>query len=260
MKTTKTFAVLLLAACTLGFLSCDSKNDPNNPLSKHPFYVSATKRVVFSPGNLQYQASTNTWRFAKHQYNYVGEKNWKISPTYGGWIDLFGWGTGDNPTKTSINDADYSTFTDWGKNKIDDYAVSTWRTLTVVEWRYLFDSHDYNYATVAETAGVIIYPDDYVSPTDVEKNKKGYYWEETYTGSEWEKMEQAGAVFLPCAGWRDDDGSIYSGLRYWSSTGYRDNSAGCVQRTYEDGFILFNSGTKVSKLYGCSVRLVKDYR
>ncbi|MBQ5532192.1 MAG: Ig-like domain-containing protein, partial [Bacteroidales bacterium] len=30
-------------------------------------------KVLFSPGNLQYQASTNTWRFAEHQYDYVGD-------------------------------------------------------------------------------------------------------------------------------------------------------------------------------------------
>ena len=57
------------------------------------FSVSASKQVVFSKGNLQYQASTNTWRFAENQYDYVGEANENISATYDGWIDLFGWGT-----------------------------------------------------------------------------------------------------------------------------------------------------------------------
>ena len=57
------------------------------------FSVSASKQVVFSKGNLQYQASTNTWRFAENQYDYVGEANKNISATYDGWIDLFGWGT-----------------------------------------------------------------------------------------------------------------------------------------------------------------------
>lgn len=50
-------------------------------------------KVYFSQGNLQYQASTNTWRFAEHQWDYVGEGNNNISPNYNGWIDLFGWGT-----------------------------------------------------------------------------------------------------------------------------------------------------------------------
>lgn len=68
-------------------------------------------QVYFSQGNMQYQASTNTWRFAENQWNYVGgvtyygmvggnvyengEKcdNAFISPYYNGWIDLFCWGT-----------------------------------------------------------------------------------------------------------------------------------------------------------------------
>ena len=62
------------------------------------------RRVQFAPGNLQYQASTNTWRFAEHQYDYVGDggqmggnvpgsDNCKIDSLYDGWIDLFGWAT-----------------------------------------------------------------------------------------------------------------------------------------------------------------------
>lgn len=67
-------------------------------------------QVYFSQGNLQYQASTNTWRFAENQYDYVGGSNNgsdygnvyengvkcsnnNISATYNGWIDMFGWGT-----------------------------------------------------------------------------------------------------------------------------------------------------------------------
>lgn len=67
-------------------------------------------QVYFSQGNLQYQASTNTWRFAEHQWDFVGGAeggynygtvyengvicdNALISSTYNGWIDLFGWGT-----------------------------------------------------------------------------------------------------------------------------------------------------------------------
>ena len=47
-------------------------------------------KIFFSQGNLQYQASTNTWRFAEHQYDLIGSDNSNISSTYSGWIDLFG--------------------------------------------------------------------------------------------------------------------------------------------------------------------------
>lgn len=52
----------------------------------------AGDQVYFSKGNLQYQASTNTWRFAEHQWDYIGEGNTQASPDYDGWIDLFSWG------------------------------------------------------------------------------------------------------------------------------------------------------------------------
>lgn len=87
------------------------------------FSVSSSKKVVFAPGNLQYNATgtgTNVhyatcdertvqgyFRFAEHQWEMVGndvvgnvsredgEKcdNSNISNTYAGWIDLFGFGT-----------------------------------------------------------------------------------------------------------------------------------------------------------------------
>lgn len=75
------------------------------------FSVSSTQQVFFSKGNLQYQASTGTWRFAEHQWDVVGGTNQYgyeygtvyeggvkcdntlISQTYSGWIDLFGYAT-----------------------------------------------------------------------------------------------------------------------------------------------------------------------
>ena len=51
---------------------------------------SSGDQVYFSQGNLQYQASTDTWRFAENQYDIIGNANSNISPTYDGWIDLFG--------------------------------------------------------------------------------------------------------------------------------------------------------------------------
>lgn len=56
----------------------------------HSFQVDPNgKKVYFSKGNLQYKASTNTWRFAENQYDMLGTNNAKISSSYSGWIDLF---------------------------------------------------------------------------------------------------------------------------------------------------------------------------
>ena len=97
------------------------------------FSVAKGKQVFFSQGNLQYQASTNTWRFAEHQYDYIGgivperfynganslwpgnvygSNNRDISPHYTGWIDLFGWGTSgyhDSQDPDNVNYQPWST-------------------------------------------------------------------------------------------------------------------------------------------------------
>lgn len=130
-------------------------------------------KVYFSQGNLQYKASTNTWRFAESQFDYIGADNANISPTYNGWIDLFGWGTSgyhneyDNfnvnyqPYSTSVatvntgcNYFGYGPSTnmsdpnlmgtsaeyDWGvHNAISNGGdrIGIWRTLTADEWVYV---------------------------------------------------------------------------------------------------------------------------
>lgn len=67
-------------------------------------------KVYFSQGNLQYQASTNTWRFANNQYDYVGSANSNISSSNSGWIDLFGWATSASPCASFAPPSNYSMF------------------------------------------------------------------------------------------------------------------------------------------------------
>ena len=80
------------------------------------FSVGSDKQVCFSKGNLQYQASKGVWRFADHQWDYIGYGNENISNSYSGWIDLFGWGTGNNPTNISCNNGVYGFYSEWGNN------------------------------------------------------------------------------------------------------------------------------------------------
>ena len=56
------------------------------------FSVSDSTKVYFSQGNLQYQASSGTWRFAEHQWDEIGTFENKIIENRG-YIDLFQWGT-----------------------------------------------------------------------------------------------------------------------------------------------------------------------
>ena len=143
------------------------------------FSVSPTQKVYFSQGNLQYQASTNTWRFADNQWDYVGDSengtvfengikcdNALISSIYDGWIDLFGWGTSGynhgavcwQPWSTGAYTGLYNVYgfsnynlydqtgeADWGYNAIyngGNQENSGWRTLTIDEWDYLLNNRN----------------------------------------------------------------------------------------------------------------------
>ena len=215
------------------------------------FSVSATKKVHFSQGNLQYQASTQTWRFAENQYDMIGSANSNISASYSGWIDLFGWGTGNNPTNSSTDYHDYSTFVDWGVNAISNGGneANLWRTLTKDEWVYLFYSRTnaanlFGLGSVNGVNGTIILPDNWVTPqgasftpstTQGLADQGGYYSNSngdnfshnTYTAEQWSVVESAGAVFLPAAGSRNGTYVNFVGSYgyYWSSAPNSENYA-----------------------------------
>ena len=197
-------------------------------------------KVFFSQGNLQYQATTNTWRFAENQYDLIGEGNVNISPTYDGWIDLFGWGTKDNPTESDI-DYDYR-WHEWGNNAISngsDTTNSGWHTLSPEQWDYLLNGRNTAYRyTMAYlylggthfVKGMILFPDNFSGekPDGVgfgHPNTPNDYDGYCGTPEAWAALENMGCVFLPAAGRRAGiDVHYYSGggpepsLFYWSNT------------------------------------------
>ncbi|MBR1808018.1 MAG: Ig-like domain-containing protein [Paludibacteraceae bacterium] len=179
----------------------------NGAITKAVFQVnSAGKKVRFSQGNLQYQASTDTWRFAEYQCDVIGDDNSKISSSYSGWIDLFGYGTGNNPTNASENDDDYSEFVDWGTAIKTDNTASIWRTLTGDEWVYIYETRTNaanlrGRAMVNNVYGYIFLPDTWSLPGGMSFTADAKNWTtNTYSVTDWSKMEQNGAVFLPAAG------------------------------------------------------------
>ena len=120
-------------------------------------------KIQFAKGNLQYQASTNTWKFADAQYIALGQgggnQTAENRATQSEWIDLFGWGcTGIRhegmtynsyqPWATSTNSQDYykreaqelsvENYTDWGCLFSD--KNNEWFTLSKAEWEYLNNS------------------------------------------------------------------------------------------------------------------------
>ena len=233
-----------------------------------PFSVSASKTVTFSPGNLQYHPANDEWRFAPNQTDYIGEDNANISETYSGWIDLFGWGTGNNPTNASTDYNDYPTFVDWGVNKIGSDAPNTWRTLTYDEWRYVCFNRPnagelIGVAEVNGVNGLILLPDSWTCPSGVTfKSGFDYDWctecygsYQTFSSSEWSKLEASGVVFFPAAGNRDGSGVNYVqylGL-YWSATEYYYGFAYSLGFDSVGANMLYNY-----RYYVQSVRLVQD--
>lgn len=174
------------------------------------FSVASNRKVIFSPGNLQYNAATTVggthFRFAPNQYNYCGNNNKNASATHASWIDLFGWGTSGNnnkhPYMTSTNNNDYYTGNinndyDWGRyNKIYNskmattYNANTWRLLDSTELDYLMfrrktgitsvNGTSYAHYTKAQintdgtkVFGLILFPDNYDGRTT---NGDGVTW------------------------------------------------------------------------------------
>jgi len=226
------------------------------------YSVSGTKQVYFSQGNLQYQASTGTWRFAENQWDYIGSNNSNISSTYSGWIDLFGWGTGNNPTSTGGN----SSFTDWGTKPISNGGnqANQWHTLTRDEWYFLMFSRSttsgirYAKATVNGKNGVIILPDDWNTSyyTLSSTNSEGASFSaNTITSANWtSKFEAHGAVFLPAAGGRSGTSveNVGSYGSYWSSSSYGSDIACYLDFNGSE----LDMNCNYSRYYGRSVRLV----
>lgn len=238
---------------------------------KGVFSVSETKKVNFSKGNIQYQASTKTWQFAENQWDVIGESNKNISSSYKGWIDLFGWGTGDDPSRCLICSSYWNVefFHDWGNNVIVNGGNKNWRTLTYEEWDYLLEKRNtnsgirYAKAIVNNIKGVILLPDNWNSATYTlydTNNSKAHFDSNPISKSDWnKKLEANGAVFLPAAGWRLGTSVYGAGTAgvYWSSSFFSIEDFDDVYHIGFDNFVLDASSISAQG-DGRSVRLVCD--
>ena len=220
------------------------------------FSVSATRQVRFSQGNLQYQASTNTWRFAEHQYDYVGSElygnvfengikcnNNNISSTYNGWIDLFGFGTSGwnsgavcyQPWSTSTSYSDYCPGSssnndltgayaeaDWAwHNAISNggNAVHQWRTLTESEWHYLINnlpSGHIGIGCINGVGGLILLPNSWTLPS-------GCSFTSGVSGSS-RLVENWSRNIYTTAQWAQMEAA---GAVFLPAAGYRDGTVNC---------------------------------
>ena len=258
---------------------------PSEVLQYGKFSVSSTKKVMFSKGNLQYQADPGSWRFAENQYDVIGADNGNIASDYTGWIDLFGWGTSGFDSKAPYmtsttntaygnGDADIAgTNYDWGvynKNALSA-PVANWRTLTAEEWDYLIFTRSstlVGYATVAGVKGLVLLEDDWTVCPDTltfkDVTESTAWTANVYKADQWDKMEEFGAIFLPAAGYRDVMSVTYYDNNnavgyYWSSTHSGTNQAlslyfynGAIDEGSEESYA-------INRSQGSSVRLVVDY-
>lgn len=232
------------------------------------FSVSTTQQIAFSSGNLQYHPLNNQWRFAESQIDCVGEANANISPTYDGWVDLFCWGTGDEPMRIVTNNNAYLNFVDWGTNSIGTDTANTWRTMSADELRYILFSRP-NAAALNGIAhingvnGLVLLPDDWVAIEGLTFNSGAYghssrdYYavHNTFTLEQWQQMEEAGAIFLPAVGYRQGNSIYASGSKgyYWTTS--PNGGCGPITLEFSAKEIITDSSYRYS---GLSIRLIKD--
>lgn len=250
-------------------------------------------KIYFAPANLYYTATTNKFSFAPTQYNFIGALNANIGPDYSSPIDLFGRGTSGYKYKPytytansvavnycSKNTEQYLSNSqhDWGTyNAIGSDPAGTWRVPAFSEWEYILYKRKncnslHTLATVVGKCGLIILPDHFQWPSGVTKftSATTYYTNYVYDATAWQKMEDAGAVFLPAAGRRNEKQVTGAGSEgyYWTGkaayissgqAGYGDN-IGYVLHFKKESIIVSDTDDEgcVSISTGCSVRLVKD--
>lgn len=252
-------------------------------------------QVRFSKGNLYAKNEGTTespdwkWHFYDEQYKYnsiatsSGSRTAADTDTE---IDLFTWGynatysvkptgsdfvgghdTEGNKQLKHSTDGDDCGVAYCNSNNI---AVGTWRTLSTAEWQYLFNGRDNasnlykgGVTVCGKTNCVVLLHDNWEWDETADEHNVGTGWQdggypETQTGNEvtWERMEKAGAVCLPAAGYRS--GSIVYNVGdngyYWSATA--NDEYGAFSVYFFSYYVRPSSGDYRGS--GCSVRLITE--
>ncbi len=235
---------------TITNVSVPQTIDVPSKYTERAFSVSASDKVYFSPGNLQAMpnapGSAAAWRFAPHQYEIIGSNfdytngftsankdymdlfTWSIEPTFGTGVR---WGLCTENNANVWNDFIDGAYVEWGTNPLLSTTLgSYWFTPTESHWRYVVTGRNNcanlrSLGTVCGVRGLILLPDDWVLPQGCTFSASAsVYTANVYDASSWASMEEAGAVFLPIAGYRNNasvnvsmNANPHSYL-YWSST------------------------------------------
>jgi hypothetical protein len=183
----------------------------------------------------------------------------------------YGYGPTDGASYTYNLTGTYAN-ADWGVfNVISNGGgqAGLWRTLTREEWEYVLFTRSASTVNGTENArctrakvsnvhGLILFPDNYTHPIGVTQpvdiNNLAYVsWDNEYNATDFELMENNGAVFLPAAGYRNGTLILYvNSLGFYCST-TQLNSAVAANLFFGNGW---GWGVNASRCNGMSVRLV----
>jgi uncharacterized protein YjdB len=141
------------------------------------FSVSSSKKVYLASGNLMYKESDEKYHIFQHQYDILG----KLASN--GTFDMLNWGG----------------FV--GFSSIVEQTNGTWRLMSIQESTYLISERPNASklkvtVVVNEVTGLMLLPDDWVCPSSISMPANN----DTISLATWAKLEEAGAVFIPCAG------------------------------------------------------------
>lgn len=137
------------------------------------FKLSNSKYIYFSPSNLLYQPSTNSWAFSEYQY-VVNDKAY-TGETDSEWYGRFGFPGYTNRTEI-IN---------WEGNQ-------NWRLATSEDWDNIRANNTSHVITLLGIKGIIILPVNYQGPEVIDG--------QSISIIEWTEMENNGAIFLTVRG------------------------------------------------------------
>ena len=161
----------------------------------------------------------------------------------------------------------WATANAWREDQKNADGHNGWFVLDHSEWTYLLTSGRTNAANlnnlgiIAGDSGLIILPDHFVQPSSVPTFKpvdQGIHYEKNkYTAEQWAVMADAGAVFLPCQGYKEGETIKDAGDHgaYWSSDQYSSEQGYSIH--FNEGEI-HDQNTFASKSLYYSVILVQE--
>ena len=231
---TKIFTITLAFVATASVVFAQSPITAEGAINAL-FSTSDTTQVLFSRGNLQFNAAqgthacadgttqAGTWRFATEQFDVRLNENINRGENYDGWIDLFSYGASgynDMAPYNSNVDLGKETMLQLGKIAGTNYDFGTynaienggnspgiWHMFTLKEWSYLVNSRTNasslrGHATINNIHGIVLLPDncDLAALHQIASFATSDNAMNNYSLSVWQQIETLGAVFLPADG------------------------------------------------------------